>query len=187
MPPIFGNTHIKFRWQTLVANVILCRSSWFFSSPQQGRIWYVLICNKGPPQCMGPQSHHDTSFRISEQFFSYPSKCEHRQVGDMLWSIPVSFPISPRLLHTMSWAFMYALSAGAMEQSLRVNADVFPVSLCKPVETRSVESWMFHDWTDVREENRMNGWNRNKQLEKKHHFRPNSKSPKHGNQFWGLI
>lgn len=135
---------------------------------------------------MGPQSHHDTSFRILEQFFSYPSKCEHRQVGDMLWSIPVSFPISPRLLHTMSWAFMYALSAGAMEQSLRVNADVFPVSLCKPVETRSVESWMFHDGHNVWEKNRMNGWNRSKQLEKKYHFRPGSESPQAWESVLGL-
>jgi len=78
--------------------------------------------------------------RCQTDFTGRPrNDCELMQVGDMLWSIPVAFPVSPRLIHTMSWAFMYALSAGAMEQSLRVNADVFPVSLCKPVEARSVD------------------------------------------------
>ena len=65
--------------------------------------------------------------------------CEFMKVGDLIWSIPVSFPVSDRMLHTMSWAFTYALSNGVMEDMKRLNSDLFPVSQCEAVEDRSEE------------------------------------------------
>ena len=67
--------------------------------------------------------------------------CELLRVGDLLWSVPLSFPISDRLAHGMSWAVTQALTAGLFERAKdsELNKEAFPLSQCTVVEDRSEE------------------------------------------------
>ncbi|CAE7434546.1 unnamed protein product [Symbiodinium necroappetens] len=67
--------------------------------------------------------------------------CELLRVGDLLWSVPLSFPISERLAHGMSWAVTQAITAGLFERAKdsELNKEAFPLSQCAVVEDRSEE------------------------------------------------
>ncbi|CAE7313324.1 GLR3.4 [Symbiodinium sp. CCMP2592] len=67
--------------------------------------------------------------------------CELLRVGDLLWSVPLSFPISDRLAHGMSWAVTQAITAGLFERAKdsELNKEAFPLSQCTVVEDRSEE------------------------------------------------
>ena len=65
--------------------------------------------------------------------------CDLLRVGDLIWSVPLSFPISDRLAHSMSWAVTRALSDGMFEAAKESgpNKAAFPVTQCTHTEDRS--------------------------------------------------
>ncbi|CAE7036079.1 GLR3.2 [Symbiodinium natans] len=78
--------------------------------------------------------------RCERDSFGNPrNDCNLIRVGDVLWSVPISFPVSARMAHSMSWAFTYAMTNGLMEEMKKLNADVFPVPHCSVEDERSDE------------------------------------------------
>ncbi|CAE7031211.1 GLR3.4 [Symbiodinium natans] len=62
--------------------------------------------------------------------------CNFIRVGEMLWSVPLSFPVSEKLLHSLSWAFTTGLTDGLLEEvkGNKLNKDGFPVPNCAAEE-----------------------------------------------------
>ena len=58
--------------------------------------------------------------------------CNLIRTGELLWSVPLSFPVSDRISHSMSWAFTTGLTGGLLEEMKenKLNKDEFPVSRC---------------------------------------------------------
>mmetsp|Transcript_54149 Transcript_54149/g.127272 ORF Transcript_54149/g.127272 Transcript_54149/m.127272 type:complete len:653 (-) Transcript_54149:170-2128(-) len=78
--------------------------------------------------------------RCERDFLGNPrNDCNLMRVGDLLWSVPISFPVSERIAHSMSWAVTYAMTNGLMEEMKKLNTDFFPVSHCDVEEERTEE------------------------------------------------
>jgi hypothetical protein len=60
--------------------------------------------------------------------------CEFMRVGDILFSIPIGYPVSDRLIHSVSWAFTRQLLQGSMEEQIKLNEEFFPQSRCDAKE-----------------------------------------------------
>ncbi|CAE7730767.1 unnamed protein product [Symbiodinium necroappetens] len=63
--------------------------------------------------------------------------CEFSRVGDLLWSVPLSFPVSEEMAHAFSWSFTAATTRGVMEDAKRMNAQLFSQSICEDEESGS--------------------------------------------------
>lgn len=64
--------------------------------------------------------------------------CDLLRVGDILVSVPVAFPVSGRVAHSLSWALTRHASLGGFDEAIRLNADTFPVTKCE-IEQSSEE------------------------------------------------
>mmetsp|Transcript_114680 Transcript_114680/g.370567 ORF Transcript_114680/g.370567 Transcript_114680/m.370567 type:complete len:625 (-) Transcript_114680:272-2146(-) len=60
--------------------------------------------------------------------------CDVMRVGDIILTIPVAFPISDRLAHSVSWAVMKQKALGVMEEVTKLNEGAYPVSQCEVLE-----------------------------------------------------
>ncbi|CAE7862614.1 GLR3.4 [Symbiodinium sp. KB8] len=78
--------------------------------------------------------------RCERDFLGNPrDDCNLMRVGDLLWSVPISFPVGERMAHSMSWAVTYAMTNGLMEEMKKLNREVFPVSHCDVEDERTEE------------------------------------------------
>mmetsp|Transcript_57709 Transcript_57709/g.135211 ORF Transcript_57709/g.135211 Transcript_57709/m.135211 type:complete len:611 (+) Transcript_57709:37-1869(+) len=60
--------------------------------------------------------------------------CQLAQVGELLWSVPISFPVNPKMAHSFSWAFTSAITQGKFEDAKRSHVQLFPTSACQVEE-----------------------------------------------------
>lgn len=76
------------------------------------------------------------SGNISGQETKGNAYCDLFRVGDVLYTLPVSFPISQRFVYILSWAVTYAQEGGWFEKEIAQHADIFPERLCDFQSTR---------------------------------------------------
>ena len=56
--------------------------------------------------------------------------CDLNRVGDILHTVPLSFPVSDRLMRSLSWGVIDGHDNGKYAESLANNSDVLPMSQC---------------------------------------------------------
>ncbi len=56
--------------------------------------------------------------------------CDFNRVGDILHTVPISFPVSERLMRSLSWAVIHGHDKGLYAQFIENNSDVIPRSQC---------------------------------------------------------
>jgi len=71
--------------------------------------------------------------------------CNFIRVGDLLWSVPLSFPISERLAHSVSFAVTRGLTQGMMKDAQVANSNLFPKSICEEEAVASPDGLTFED------------------------------------------
>ncbi|CAK8997640.1 unnamed protein product [Durusdinium trenchii] len=85
------------------------------------------------------------SGNISGQETKGNAYCDLFRVGDVLYTLPVSFPISQRFVYILSWAVTYAQEGGWFEKEIAQHADIFPERLCDFQSTRKEGTGMVAD------------------------------------------
>ena len=75
--------------------------------------------------------------------------CSFLKVGDLLWSVPLSFPINDAMAHSLSWAFTSALTGGVMEDAKRSNSELFAESICAAEADEQDIAMSFDDLSGV--------------------------------------
>ncbi|CAE7502544.1 unnamed protein product [Symbiodinium sp. CCMP2592] len=75
--------------------------------------------------------------------------CSFLKVGDLLWSVPLSFPINDAMAHSLSWAFTYAITGGVMEDAKRSNSELFAESICAAEADEQDIAMSFDDLSGV--------------------------------------
>lgn len=56
--------------------------------------------------------------------------CHLVKAGDLIWSIPLSFPVRTKIAHPVSWAFIKSQTSGAYARNIEANQHSFPSSKC---------------------------------------------------------
>ncbi|CAE7767105.1 GLR3.2 [Symbiodinium necroappetens] len=63
--------------------------------------------------------------------------CKFDRVGDILWAIPVAFPLSQRALRSLSYSLTTGLARGMLQDAIRANEFAFPAPNCDKALERS--------------------------------------------------
>merc|ERR1712113_414529 len=72
--------------------------------------------------------------------------CDLMRVGDIVFTIPVGYPVSQRLQHSLAWGFTELMARGVWEEKVKLNDFAFPKSECE-VKQRTKEDGL--DTTDL--------------------------------------
>eukprot|EP00435_Cladocopium_sp_Y103_P066527 s344_g28.t1 len=86
-----------------------------------GDLWVLVL----------PRSITDEEGRCHTDHRGNPRvDCHLVKAGDLVWSIPLSFPIRNKIAHPVSWAFIKSQTGGAMARHIEANQHAFPTSKC---------------------------------------------------------
>jgi len=60
--------------------------------------------------------------------------CDFMRVGEIIFSIPVGYPVRETLAHSVSWVFVRQLLQGSMQENIKLHEEFFPQPRCNVEE-----------------------------------------------------